>query len=371
MNWWKTAEAPFPDSRFVAEFAQAERRRRMFRDQQAAALPLGPDGLPNKVEISLVEAWSWCAFGRAVPQSAWAAEWDTKHADEAYAKARLALAAALRLRRRAQAAMSCGGAATPISDTTRLDYEAACTEVNGTRKAEQDRRKELASTISWCLLVEKIYDERGIPPNDKDFEKKVWDEAEQELFKAFLSGELECLGRDKRVDEPTWVPLPKDCFRLPVGIRLNHNILEATSQGSADEYRLIHDQASQWLDLRVDVTKLRAWRSPAIVSTPAVAAGPSEPEDRSGERGAKATSGGAVESSVDDETVKTWMGGKIIERRKVGQPTNLPIMVNAARAEFSDQGLGERHARKIYSTLDKKLKGRRGPKGPRISIQNS
>jgi hypothetical protein len=83
------------------------------------------------------------------------------------------------------------------------------------------------------------------------------------------------------------------------------------------------------------------------------------------------TPGSPVESSVDDETVKTWMGGKIIERRNRGEPTDLPIMVNTARAEFSDQGLGERRARKIYSTLDKELKGKRGPRGPRISRQNS
>jgi hypothetical protein len=79
----------------------------------------------------------------------------------------------------------------------------------------------------------------------------------------------------------------------------------------------------------------------------------------------------ASEPPVDNETVKLWMVGKIIEWRKVDKSTNLPMMVNAARAEFSDQGLGERRARKIYSTLDKKWKGRRGPKGPRISIQNS
>jgi hypothetical protein len=279
MNWWKTTEAPFPDSTFVAEFAQAERRRRMFRDQQAAELALDLDGLPDKVEISLVEAWSWCAFGRAVPQSAWAAEWDTKHADEAYAKARLAYAAALRQFRRIAIGKRCGSAAGSVSDTTRLDYQDACTEVNGTRKVERERHEELASAVSRCLLIQSVYDdarsERGISPSDKDFEKRASDEAEQELFKAFLSGELECLGRDKRVDEPTWVPLPKDCFRLPVGIRLNHNILEATSQGSADEYRLIRDQASQWIDLRVDVAKLRAWRS--LASRSAAAADLSKP----------------------------------------------------------------------------------------------
>ena len=72
---------------------------------------------------------------------------------------------------------------------------------------------------------------------------------------------------------------------------------------------------------------------------------------------------------VDDETVKIWMSGDIVARRNRGDEPDLPTMVNAARDEFRDRGLGERRARKIYATLKEYLKGKRGPRGPRISRQ--
>ena len=72
---------------------------------------------------------------------------------------------------------------------------------------------------------------------------------------------------------------------------------------------------------------------------------------------------GEGEAPVDDETIKAWMAGEVVSRRKRRERTSSPIIVAAARTEFRDRGLGERHARALYKTLDKKWKGKRGPRG--------
>jgi len=74
-------------------------------------------------------------------------------------------------------------------------------------------------------------------------------------------------------------------------------------------------------------------------------------------------------TAVKGESVKIWMAGQIVDRRNKGQTPDQPTMVIAAVDNFRKQGLTERHARKLYSELDSSLKGKRGPKGPRISRQ--
>jgi hypothetical protein len=79
-----------PDS--IGELAWASRRLRDVRNVPPAPLTVSDDGLPKGVEVSLVEAWSWCAFGQAVPPSVWHQEAELAGADEAYAFARQHLA---------------------------------------------------------------------------------------------------------------------------------------------------------------------------------------------------------------------------------------------------------------------------------------
>lgn len=250
-----------PDT--VAEAARAERRRRMFRHQQPTALKLGADGLPDEVEISLTEALSWCAFGRAVPPLFWTADLDVKRADEAYATARLSYAYGLRSFLRAKAAKKSSEAAGEVSDSARLAYQAAVMVANDARQTEQAAREKLASAVSRRLLLGSVYEaarqERSVPAADREFPQRAADEAEIKLLKAFLSGELECLGR-KSDDLLKWEALPKDCFRLPVVIRLNHNILEPSEAGSMEDHRLIMEHVATWRSLKVNVAALRAWR---------------------------------------------------------------------------------------------------------------
>lgn len=249
-----------PDT--IAEAAWGERRRRIFRDRQPTALALDADGLPDELETSLTEALSWCAFGRAVPQSFWTADLDLKHADERYASARASYANSIWRLRRAWAAKKYCDAAGQNSDSVRLDYRAACMVVNDAREAEQAAREKLASAVSDWLLLESVYEsarrERNVPADDSGFPQRTLDEAQKRLLRAFLSGELKCLGR-RSDDLLKWEVLPIDCFRLPVLIRLNHNILEPRGSGSMEDHRLIMEHVATWRDLKVNIAALRAW----------------------------------------------------------------------------------------------------------------
>jgi hypothetical protein len=73
-----------------------------------------------------------------------------------------------------------------------------------------------------------------------------------------------------------------------------------------------------------------------------------------------------TERPADDVTVKASMQAEILKRRAAGERTKQPDIVLATTTEFHGR-LTERRARQLYKELPKELKGRRGPKGPRIS----
>src|SRR5262249_25628911 len=93
----------------------------------------------------------------------------------------------------------------------------------------------LADAWRWCVFAAATLVANG--PSTVDW-RKLGDDVEQELFMAFLAGELECLGR-RDPDRAEWKPLPQDWFRLPVELRVNHNILEPSGQGSMEDFILI------------------------------------------------------------------------------------------------------------------------------------
>ena len=72
-------------------------------------------------------------------------------------------------------------------------------------------------------------------------------------------------------------------------------------------------------------------------------------------------------TGFDDVTVKTWMAAEILKRRDTREQTDRDSIALAARDEFD--GLGTVRSKELYTALDKTLKGKRGPKGPRISGQ--
>lgn len=157
--------------------------------------------------------------------------------------------------------MKSGNARGQITEEVRIDYRAADTMARHERAAEISAREKLASAVSNWRLLESTFEAarkvKGVPSSDNGFPQRAADDAERKILKAFLGGELECLGR--RSDDGPWEPLPKDCFRLPVQIRLNHNILEPGSKCSMDEHRYVMKNVATWRGLLVNVAALRAW----------------------------------------------------------------------------------------------------------------
>lgn len=90
-----------PDS--VGEAAWHERRWRLVKHVQPTALELGPDGLPNAPEVTLVDAWSWLAFGKAIPHTSWMEDTQLAGAESELDAARKAVALSLRSFRQARA----------------------------------------------------------------------------------------------------------------------------------------------------------------------------------------------------------------------------------------------------------------------------
>lgn len=252
-----------PDT--VAETAQAQRRQRQFRNQKPRQLDLTLYGLPDVVDVTLVEAWSWCAFGVAVPRWAWAADVDLANADEEYAQSRIILANSLWEFRRVKVSAGLKPLERPPTDMVRIEYEVTLEHGNDALKRHHAAKEKLANAVSVIRLVEDVYQRARAANNvsdaDPDFVQRKANQAERDLFKAFLRGELECLGR-RSVDSPLYEVLPKDYFRLPICIRTNHNILESTDQSTVEDHRLITEHVSKWTDLRVNTESLRLWRNP-------------------------------------------------------------------------------------------------------------
>jgi hypothetical protein len=251
-----------PDT--LGEALWAARRWRKVEGRPAMSLELSEDGLPKTVETTLVEALSWCAVGKAIPVLGWKAEEGVKSADEAYANARNRYADSLHAYRLANSNMKAAGNPKYRGDPIFIAYSVAAEMALENQKAEKDALVEFAKQVEWRQLIIDVFNDvksaRGISPDDKTFAQRLVDEAEQDLFRSFQRGELECLGR-KDSNVPEWEPLPKDYFRLPLGVRMNHNILEPSDRATVEEHKLIMSHVSKWIDLRVDVQQLRVWRS--------------------------------------------------------------------------------------------------------------
>jgi hypothetical protein len=249
-----------PDS--IAEQMWTMRRWRQVQHVKSTPLTLTADGLPEEVEVSLVEAWSWCAFGVAVPKSVWIDENVVRRADRAYATERLLLAEALRWTRRAWAAMEAN--IDPSSNqSARIEYRAAIQSEQYTRHAVRKAFQEFEAVAALWKRIQDVYGSAsrrlGAESIDIELLRLASDKAERDLFNAFLADELECLGRhgDEAME---WSVLPKSCFRLPVEIRCNHNVLEPHStRASVQEHKLVMEGAARWRDLRVKVSALRSW----------------------------------------------------------------------------------------------------------------
>ncbi|TAJ82881.1 hypothetical protein [Reyranella sp.] len=267
-----------PDT--VGEAAWAERRRRQFMSVQAAVLPLGNDGLPDEVEITLVEALSWCALGCAVPPGFWAADYDVGQADRDYASARESLAYALWRFRSAKTIKESPFDTGLPPNGIKAEYLGAASNVERAKQYKEEVAQKFNAAISRKLLLDQVRSDarhrQGAPDADADFVQRSLDKAERRLLRAFLGGELECLGR-RSDDASIWESLPKDCFRLPVEVRLNHNILEPSSRATMDEHRLVMEGPTKWRSLRVNTAALRTWwagRSAASSLSQSVQPGP-------------------------------------------------------------------------------------------------
>ncbi|MGQ0583112.1 MAG: hypothetical protein ACT4O6_14340 [Reyranella sp.] len=244
----------------IAEVAWAARRRRDVSNSPMKQVELTSDGLPNALEVTLVEAWSWCAFGRALPPSVWQEEALLSSADEAYASARDHLAHCWWKYRHASTDKKMGLA---DDEEKSRNHQVATMMVGSALEGKKEALRKLALSVSAQKLIGATYEfareTQHIEPDDKDFEQRSSNISERKLFEAFQRGELECLGR-KNLDVPQWEPLPKDYFRLPIELRINHNILETAKRGSVDDHKLIAAHVSTWSDLRVSVDRLRMWR---------------------------------------------------------------------------------------------------------------
>lgn len=258
-----------PDS--VGEAAWHKRRWRLVKHVQPTSLELGPDGLPNSVEVTLVDAWSWLAFGKAIPHTSWMEDAQLADAESELDAARKAVALSLRSFRQARADLARleEGAPSPTSPayTVGVVYRAAAMSAQQANERMQGALKKFSNLVSAWLLIQatfkEIHERRGLTVSDQGLLDSLGREAEQALLNAFLSGDLVCLGQS-RTDGAGWKPLPLDCFRWPVSIRANHNKLEPAPSASVDDHKAIAEHVSTWFDLRVNKGALISWRSARI-----------------------------------------------------------------------------------------------------------
>jgi len=142
-------------------------------------------------------------------------------------------------------------------------FEFVAKDVSDALEKEKAAREKLEKAVSVFSLIQDVFSAartaKGIPQTDAAFEQRAADDAERDLLNAFLAGELECLGR-KRADTPLYDVLPRDYFRLPIVIRVNHNILEPSGKGTVEDHAIIMEHVSKWTDLRVSVAALKMWR---------------------------------------------------------------------------------------------------------------
>lgn len=268
---WGHGRDDRPDS--VGEAAWHKRRWRLVKHVQPTSLELGPDGLPNSVEVTLVDAWSWLAFGKAIPHTSWMEDAQLADAELELDAARKAVALSLRSFRQARADLARleEGAPSPTSPayTVGVVYRAAAMSAQQANERMQDALKKFSNLVSAWLLIQatfkEIHERRGLTVSDQGLLNSLSQEAEQALLHAFLSGDLVCLGRS-RSDGAGWKPLPLDCFRWPVSIRVNHNILEPAPGASVDDHRAIAEYVSTWGDLRVNKAALLSWHSARLAA---------------------------------------------------------------------------------------------------------
>lgn len=249
----------------IGEAVWSQRRWRMVANAPPMDLGLGADGLPEKFDVTLVEALSWCAFGKALPKEAWAADdTDLKGVDEQYAQARKFHADALYGFRQAWRDAKETHKADPESHSLRVASGIAAQSVEQSRARLKEALSAFLKKSSWRQLLLNTYEEvreaQSFSIEDRHFPQRLADRAEEALFRAFLSGDLACLGR-RNASVPVWETLPKDYFRLPVVVRINHNILEPSDQASMEDHKLIMEHAAKWVDLRVEVSALQRWHS--------------------------------------------------------------------------------------------------------------
>ena len=252
-----------PDT--VAERVWADRRRRLAGGTKPS-LELDADGLPHGPEISLVEAWSWCAFGRAIPHTVWVEPRELEDADRKFASSRQSAAYALRQFRRARVDLRELGprSQSPRDSKYTVDIvhsaaaDVASRDLGNVKSAQGHFAKLMGN---WRVIedtYQEFHDRRRVPFVDPQLVHDAAQEAEQTLIRAFLSEDLECLGRFG-AEAAQWQPLPLDCFRWPVQIRANHNILETADDASVEQHKAIREHVSVWIDLRVSKSKLKAW----------------------------------------------------------------------------------------------------------------
>ena len=269
-----------PDT--VGENAWATRRWRLASGTEPSVV-LDDDGLPHDPEISLVEAWSWCAFGYAIPHTVWIDHSQLVEADREFAEARKSAAYFLREFRRARFERGKLGARgqSPSDPRYTVDtvHRAAAMSAHRALEEVKKARDHNGQMIGNWQVIQKAYrnlhERRGVPIPDHGFVYRVGREAEQALVRACLAGELECLGRFG-AEAGKWQRLPQDCFRWPVQIRTNHNILEPAENASVDQLKAIAEHVSVWVDLRVSKSQLKAWHlGRGAIARPEV---PSSPE---------------------------------------------------------------------------------------------
>jgi hypothetical protein len=230
-------------------------RLRRWRDvchQPPTQFAVEPDGLPSEVEVSLVEALSWVALGRSVPHWAWVDSEAMSRADGDYASARDMMA---HWKRRLRSLAATSSASERRAADGQLYFAAKDRDLHLANFAESAGHWRLLQEACGCARERRALENT----TDAEVVQGALDEAERLLFKAFLGGDLDCLGRNG--EEATfWEILPKDCFRFPVEVRLNHNILEPhRTRASVDEHKLIMGVVAKWRDLRVNAAALRAW----------------------------------------------------------------------------------------------------------------
>jgi hypothetical protein len=233
---------------------------------EPAKILLDDDGLPPDPEISLVEAWSWCAFGRALPHTVWIDATEIEGADSEFVRARKNSAHFLARFRRARWDFRRldPRSASPMDSTYTVDvvHRASATTAHSALEDMRSSQHKLRGLVAKWKLIQEVYENfcarRGVSESDTDLVTRAAQEADRRLIRAFLAGDLQCLGRLGR-DTGQWQSLPRDCFRWPVQIRVNHNILEPAGNASVDQHKAIAKHVSVWVDLRVSTSTLKEW----------------------------------------------------------------------------------------------------------------